>query len=121
MTYNESTTLFLVGAGKPRHGVQDLDARVVIDKDGIVIVLTVTKDASVNEAKHVCMGRTQWKERQDWGLGDWSGRSDESDSDSNAGSTGTCASPTLLALHDASRRGVLGLSLNSLSVPGRSF
>ena len=69
----------------------------------------------------------QWNQQKDWGLGDWSlGRSDESDSDSNADSTGTCALLTLLALHDASRRGVLGLKISTSTLcpsqpPGRCF
>ena len=40
-TYDESTALLLVGARQPRHGVEDLDARVIVDKDRVRVVLAV--------------------------------------------------------------------------------
>ena len=40
-THDEGAALLLVGAREPRHGVEDLDARVIVDKDRVRVVLAV--------------------------------------------------------------------------------
>lgn len=42
-THDEGAALLLVGAGEPAHGVEDLYARVIVDKDRIGFFFPVVR------------------------------------------------------------------------------
>lgn len=46
-THDERATLFLIRPRQPAHGLEDLDARVVVDEDRVRVFLAVNEYASV--------------------------------------------------------------------------